>query len=30
MNNGSVKAGDKVLGCFAGSGLAIGQVGYTV
>ncbi|MFT6005824.1 MAG: 3-oxoacyl-[acyl-carrier-protein] synthase III [Pseudoalteromonas tetraodonis] len=30
MNNGSVRAGDKVLGCFAGSGLAIGQVGYTI
>ena len=30
MKNGNVRAGDKVLGCFAGSGLAIGQIGYTV
>ena len=29
-NNGLVKSGDKVLGCFAGSGLAIGQLGYTL
>ena len=26
--NGKVKSGDKVGGCFAGSGLAVGQLGY--
>jgi len=27
--NDKVQSGDKVFGCFAGSGLAIGQLGYT-
>lgn len=29
MKNGNVTPGDRILGCFAGSGLAIGQLGYT-
>lgn len=27
-DNGKVQAGDRIFGCFAGSGLAIGQFGY--
>lgn len=30
LKNGNVRRGDKVLGCFAGSGLAMGQIGYTI
>lgn len=29
VNSGKVKSGDRIGGCFAGSGLAIGQIGYT-
>ena len=29
-NNDKIARGDKVFGCFAGSGLAIGQLGYTL
>lgn len=29
-NNDKISRGDKVFGCFAGSGLAIGQLGYTL
>ena len=28
MNNGKVSKGDRIGACFAGSGLAIGQIGY--
>ena len=30
LNSGELRKGDRIGGCFAGSGLAIGQFGYTV